>query len=191
MAAGRRCSGCKRATPAADFSKLHSCNANPRQPMMAVGIPNRSPQLVLVVSKEADAAAAAGAVGAHLQHGTTRGREPANSVGVFLKQRAVILDQAGREQRSTQPHRWILLALSALQTKNLPLKGAQEQQAWQRGAPACGSGWGAASTRRRRASKGRHRRGGTRPSVQGKGGGQVSAGHACMASFHTRGSCPV
>ena len=36
-------------------------------------------------------------------------------------------------------------------------------------APGCGSGWGAASTRRRHENRGRRRRGGTRPSAMADG----------------------
>ena len=53
--------------------------------------------------------------------------------------------------------------------------------------PACGSGWGAASTQTRRVSRGRHRRGGTRLSA---GGEDEGAGVASVASFPSSGQLP-
>ena len=51
------------------------------------------------------------------------------------------------------------------------------------GTPACGSGWGAASTRTRRGSTGRRRRGGTRPSAGGAKG--EAGGQAVFRAAHT------
>lgn len=135
---------------------------------------------MLVVSEEADAAAAAGPVGAHLR--SSRGRRAGRQAWSALHagrrlQASGVARKYGNKTRATT--HWSSTHFAGSST-GFEKSGGNTQP--RPSPPASGSGWGAASTQTRRESTGRRLRGGTHPSVEGEWA-EVSVGLVCMAGF--------